>query len=144
MNEIKQINNEPIKKSKILLPRHPENKIPGSREWEFESSILVQSSDLVDGRVRLKDFADVFISNSEAKIESLDRSDNRPIIQWLTKGVAREAIVMIPNEEGVEIIRGMVEGFEITLGEVYQLERIGFARVDDINDSIVRLLWLHN
>ena len=133
-----------FKKSKILLPRHPENKIPGSREWEFESSILVQSSDLVDGRVRLKDFADVFISNSEAKIESLDRSDNRPIIQWLTKGVAREAIVMIPNEEGVEIIRGMVEGFEITLGEVYQLERIGFARVDDINDSVIRLLWLHN
>ena len=51
---------------------------------------------------------------------------------------------MIPNEEGVEIIRGMVEGFEITLGEVYQLERIGFARVDDINDSVIRLLWLHN
>ena len=58
--------------------------------------------------------------------------------------MAREAILTIPNEEGVEIIRGMFEGFEITLGEVYQLERIGFARVDDINDSVVRLLWLHN
>ena len=75
---------------------------------------------------------------------SLNRSDNRPIIQWLTKGVAQEATLSIPNEEGVEIIRGVVEGFEIRKGEVYQLERIGFARVDDIVDGIVRLLWLHN
>ena len=133
-----------FKKSKIMLPRHPESKIPGSREWEFESSILVQSSDLVDGKVRLKDFADINISDSEAKIESLDRSDNRPIIQWLSKGVAKEAILSIPNEEGSEIIRGLIEGFEIRQGEVYQLERIGFARVDDIVEGVIRLLWLHN
>ncbi len=133
-----------FKNSEILLPRHPESKIPGSREWKFESSILVQSSDLIDGKVRLKDFADIYISDSEAKIESLDRSDNRPIIQWLTKGVAREATLSIPKEGGDEIIRGVVEGFEIRLGEVYQLERIGFARVDDIVEGVVRLLWLHN
>ncbi len=133
-----------LKNPQILLPRHPENKILGSREWKFESSILVQSSDLVDGKVRLKDFADIYISDFEAKIESLNRSDNRPIIQWLTKGVAQEATLSIPNEEGVEIIRGVVEGFEIRLGEVYQLERIGFARVDDIVEGVVRMLWLHN
>ena len=127
-----------------MLPRHPENKILGSREWKFEKSILVQSSDLVDGKVRLKDFADIYISGSKAKIESLDRSDNRPIIHWLTKCVAKEAILSIPNEEGSKTIRGLVEGFEIRKGEVYQLERIGFARVDDIVDGIVRLLWLHN
>ena len=99
---------------------------------------------MIDGKVRLKDFADIYISDSEAKIESLDRSDNRPIIQWLTKGVAREATLSIPKEGGDEIIRGVVEGFEIRLGEVYQLERIGFARVDDIVEGVVRLLWLHN
>ena len=58
--------------------------------------------------------------------------------------MAREATLSIPKEGGHKIIRGVVEGFEIRLGEVYQLERIGFARVEDIVEGVVRMLWLHN
>jgi len=31
----------------------------------------------------------------------------------------------------------------LRLGEVYQFERVGFARLDRINNGVVELVWLH-
>ncbi len=126
------------------IPRHPEGSIQGNRKWEFAESIFIQSSDHNPGKVRLKDFADVEISEFSANIESLDRTDDRQIIHWLPKNLSREAIITVPDGENLNRIRGFIEDFELEEGRVYQFERFGFAKIDSIDDRLVSLLWLHN
>jgi len=38
----------------------------------------------------------------------------------------------------------VLEDYELSEGEVYQLERVGFAKFEGIQEGIARLLWLHN
>ena len=127
----------------ITVPRHPEGNVPGSRVWEFDAKVLIQSSDLVDGKIRLKDFADVEISGYEAVIESEERTDERPIIHWLPRKMGTEAVISAPNGEEIIEKRGFIESFDLEVGSIYQLERVGFARVEFIEEGIVKLLWLH-
>ena len=42
-------------------------------------------------------------------------------------------------------IHGFIEDFELVEGEIYQFERLGFARVEEIKTKKpVKLVWLHN
>ena len=125
------------------IPRHPEGSIPGSRNWELGKSVVIQSSDHSPGKVRLKDFADVEISEFSAEIQSLDRSDDRSIIHWLPKNLAREATITVPEGGSLKRISGLVEDFELEEGIVYQFERFGFAKIVKIGDRLVDLIWLH-
>ena len=131
------------KPKEALIARHPEGKIPGNRKWEADHSIFIQSSDFSQGALRLKDFADLSISGSVASIESEDRSDDRPIVHWLPEKMCREAILFVPEGEIMTEVNGLIEDFELRVGEVYQFERVGFARVDHIGQDLVKLIWLH-
>tara|TARA_B100001750_G_scaffold238895_1_gene246133 strand:- start:1248 stop:2957 length:1710 start_codon:yes stop_codon:yes gene_type:complete len=126
-------------------PRHPDGEIPGSRSWVLGDTIYIQKSDSASSSLRLKEFADISISDSKAGVESLDRSDNRPIIQWLPDGMAREALLFMPQGDKIELVEGFLEDFELQVGQVYQLERVGFARLERlIQGSVAELVWLHS
>ncbi len=127
----------------ILVPKHPEASVSGNRIWDFDSSVLIQSSDFRNGKLRFKDFADMDISGSEAEIESEERTDNRPIIHWLPKKMALEAVLEVPDEGSIREVTGVIEDFELEVGAIYQLERVGFARLEALGEGQVRLLWLH-
>ena len=94
--------------------------------------------------MRLKDFADIIISGSSATIESIDRSDDRKIVHWIPDKLSLEAILSVPDGEEISEINGVLEDYELSEGEVYQLERVGFAKFEGIQEGIARLLWLHN
>ena len=126
------------------MARHPDGEIEGFREWEVGTTVSIQDSDCVEGKLRLKDFADIIISGSSATIESIDRSDDRKIVHWIPDKLSLEAILSVPEGEEITEINGVLENFELTEGEVYQLERVGFAKFECIQDGIARLLWLHN
>ena len=128
---------------KAKLARHPDGCISGEREWEIESPIFIQKSDKVNGKLRLKDFADINIIDSVAEIESEERTDDRQIIHWLPEKMSKDARLQIPNGEEISEVVGMIEDFELKVGEVYQFERVGFARIDLIDDDMVKLIWLH-
>ena len=130
--------------SRVMMERHPAGKIEGFREWEVGMTVSIQESDFVEGKLRLKDFADIIISESSATIESLDRSDDRKIVHWIPEKIALEAILSVPDGGEISEVKGVLEDFELTEGEVYQLERVGFARFEGIQEGIARLLWLHN
>jgi len=133
-----------VRGKRANAPRHPDGAIPGSREWELAGSILIQASDMGQGRVRLKEFADIEISGDVATIESYDRSDKRPIIHWIPAGFARGAELVTPVEDGLVTQTGVLEDFELVVGETYQLERVGFARLEELsNDGLAKLVWLH-
>ena len=130
--------------SRVMMARHPDGEIEGSRVWEVGMTVSIQDSDFVEGKLRLKDFADIIISGSSATIESVDRSDDRKIVHWIPEELALEAILSVPDGEEISEVKGVLENFELTEGEVYQLERVGFARFEGIRGGIARLLWLHN
>ena len=126
-------------------PRHPDGEIPGSRGWVLGGEIYIQKSDSVSSSLRLKEFADISISDSKADVESLDRSDNRPIVQWLPEGMAREAVLFMPQGEEIAEVEGFLEDFELQVGQVYQLERVGFARLERLaQEGGAELVWLHS
>ncbi len=130
--------------SEASIARHPDGLIPGMRKWGVGESILIQKDDLIQGKLRLKDFADIEIDGSIAEIEGGERSDDRPIIHWLPEEISRKAKMFVPEGEGARELVGVIEDFELKVGEVYQFERVGFARLDKINNEVAELVWLHN
>ena len=130
--------------SRVMMARHPDGEIEGFRVWEVGMTVLIQDSDFVEGKLRLKDFADIKISGSTATIESIDRSDERKIVHWIPEKLSIEAIMSVPDGGKISEIKGVLEEFELTKGEVYQLERVGFAKFEGIQGGIARLLWLHD
>ena len=125
-------------------PRHPDGEITGTRSWVLAKSIYIQEADCGNGSLRLKEFADISISGSKITIDSLERSDNRPIVQWLPESMVREAVLFVPNGDEIDVIEGLLEDFELNVGNVYQLERIGFATLEKMSDDgPAELVWLH-
>lgn len=129
--------------NKVKISRHPEELISGDREWQVGKSFFIQSSDLMDGEIRLKDFADIKIEGSNAEIESLERTDGRRIVHWIPQEMSRVASLQIPNGEDITELKGLIENFDLRVGRVYQFERVGFARIDEIGEDVVSLIWLH-
>jgi glutamyl-tRNA synthetase len=132
------------KPNEANIARHPDGKISGMRRWGVDNQIFIQESDYIQGKLRLKDFADIEINDSGAKIEGEPRSDDRPIIHWLSQKISREAIMFIPEGEEMRELVGLIEDFELRVGEVYQFERVGFARLDRIDNDVAELIWLHS
>ena len=128
----------------VEAPRHPNEEITGTRSWVLAKSIYIQEADCGSGNLRLKEFADISISGSNITIDSLERSDNRPIVQWLPESMVREAVLFVPNGDKIDEIEGLLEDFELKVGNVYQLERIGFATLEKMSDDCpAELVWLH-
>ena len=129
---------------KLILNKHPLNKIEGNREWNIEYlEIYVEEKDLEKKEIRLKDFADIEVRNSEGIIQSLDRNDKRSIVHWIPKSIGKKAILTIPNGNEIIIQEGVIENIQIMKNNIVQLERVGYAKIESIDDDIIKLLWLH-
>ena len=128
----------------MILNKHPLNKIEGNREWNIEYlEIYVEEKDLEKKEIRLKDFADIEVRNSEGIIQSLDRNDKRSIVHWIPKSISKKAILTIPSGNEIIIQEGVIEDIQIMKNNIVQLERVGYAKIESIDDDIIKLLWLH-
>ena len=76
----------------------------------------------------MKEFADI---GEHGNIESIDRSDKRPIIHWTSLTNSIEAILIIPDQEEIKIVNGRAESNDYEIGTIVQLERIGYAIVTE-------------
>lgn len=133
---------------KLKIANHPEGSVKGHRVWNINNEnnlICIEKHDLHNnGKIRLKDFASISIKNYKAIIESVEIIDKRPIVHWLIKNNSREAILYVPDKEEVIIHRGLIEKDDISEGIVYQLERVGFVKIEKIpNEGPVEMIWLH-
>ena len=136
---------EGIEGSVVESPRHPNGEISGVRSWTLSKSVYIQEEDYGNSSVRLKEFADISISGSHATIDSIDRSDERPIVQWIPENLGRKAVLYMPDNEVVHAIEGLLEDYELIEGNVYQLERVGFAVLEEKpEDGVAKLIWLHS
>lgn len=134
-----------INNQEISINRHPMNLIEGARVWNIDDKrIYLEKVDVEKENIRLKDYADIEIKDSNAIIQSYERLDRRPIVHWLPFSMAKKAILTIPQGNDIIIQEGMMENFEIIKGNIVQLERVGYAIIESENNSdIIKLLWLH-
>jgi glutamyl-tRNA synthetase len=129
----------------ISIRRHPDFPDMGSREWKLgKGQIIISENDYSEGMIRLKDFADVEIKGDSAVILSRDKTGSLPIIHWVSSEHHTEANMIVPRDNEVEIVEGVLENVDASVGQTLQLERMGFARIEEIADSgMVSLIWLH-
>ena len=142
----------------VEIPYHPDNKSLGSRKIcvnrdEKGFFVYVQRRDLLENkRVRLMEFANIEIISSgkdyfESKILSRDIGSAKEmklqIIQWLGRDKLR-SVLRVPEDLRIIKKKGFVEKSIVDLGDrVFQLLRIGFAKVEDISEDQVDLLFMH-
>ena len=112
----------------IELPIHPNHEEKGIRMISLNPPVIYIESDDAKGTYRLKEFADI---GSNGNIESIERSDKRPIIHWTSRTTSQEATLMIPRQESIQNISGRVELNDYPIGTIVQLERIGYAIITE-------------
>lgn len=127
-----------------LLPDKPE---AGVRDISVKDGhVLVASEDLKDGALRLKDLANVSVSGGAAKYEGNDvawaKHHRATIVHWVpAPGVP--ATLVTPDNERVEGFAEPALANE-PVGAAVQLERVGFARVDEKRaDGSIVLYFTH-
>ena len=108
----------------VEIPIHPNHPKKGTRNISLNPpTVFIESNDAT-GTYRLKEFADI---GESGDIESIERSDKRPIIHWTSMATSESATLMIPSQEKIEYISGRVETNDCPVGTIVQLERIGYA-----------------
>ena len=108
----------------VTLPLHPNHPNKGVRTISLNSPTVYIESDDADGLYRLKEFADI---EANGILGSIERSDKRPIIHWVSQSTSKEATLIIPDQEEMQHISGRVESTNHPIGTIVQLERIGYA-----------------
>ena len=110
--------------SHVNLPVHPNHEDLGVRRISLEqSSVFIEQDDAVE-TYRLKEFADL---EENGVLGSIERTDKRPIIHWVSSTTSEESTLVIPDQEEMKFISGRIESNNYPLGTIVQLERIGYA-----------------
>jgi glutamyl-tRNA synthetase len=116
----------------LSLPVHPNDSQMGSRSWNLKGgTVWLESEDLGKMDVRLKEFADVALHDQEARVESIERTDQRPIVHWLAASNSVDAILTETKDNKFIRHEGKLEAHKYPVGTIVQLERIGYARIMD-------------
>tara|TARA_B100001250_G_scaffold88374_1_gene73175 strand:- start:19290 stop:21026 length:1737 start_codon:yes stop_codon:yes gene_type:complete len=140
-----------LKKDSITLKiaNHPEGTVKGYREWKIDknnkSAYIEREDQEKSNKLRLKDFASITVIDKKGIIESTEIIDKRPIVHWLTKNNSRDAMLFVPSKEEIIVHEGLLEKDNISEGMIYQLERVGFVKIEKIpNEGPVEMIWLHS
>lgn len=134
----------------VKLPVHPEHPDKGTRQWPLLSdsiTVNIPSEDFTtDGPIRLKDFADIQIHretdliDSKGEVIRIERVGNTPIIHWLPENMATTATLMLEEEGELVIASGLLEDNSYPEGTVVQLERMGFAILEGLDENGFRTM----
>lgn len=130
----------------LQIPKHPDDPSMGFRVWPAPKDgdcIILEKEDIKE-QIRLKEFANVNCDGNILEENGFDRIDRRPIVHWLLEHHCQPAILSIP--EGVEITnqKGLIECGQYSVGDILQLERVGFARITEISKNTdIKLVYLH-
>ena len=150
----------PIKKT-IEIKLHPDNKELGSRKIKVEDTVYLSGSDReffdIGSVIRLKDLYNIRITKkiSEQKLIVEIISDKMqpdiPRLQWVSEPV--EVEIVKPemlylnnriNKDSLKYIQGLGESNlkELKVGEIIQLERFGYTKINNIEDKI-KMNYIH-
>ena len=143
-----------ISLDQITLPIHPEHPDKGVRQWPLgEESLklnIAKDDFTIPGVKRLKDFADIEINHQKTGEESkgevirIERVGNTPIIHWLPQNMAQPAVLLLEEDSELVAAEGLFELNDYPDGTIVQLERMGFAIIEGVEEGgVQRLIRLH-
>ncbi|MDE0574120.1 MAG: glutamate--tRNA ligase [Candidatus Poseidoniales archaeon] len=132
----------------VTLPIHPEHPDKGVRTWTLDSDVLevnIAADDFSTNKIRLKDFADIQLNDKgEGEVLQIARQDNTPIVHWIPTNMAQPAVLLLEEDGELVSAKGLLEVNEFPDGTVVQLERMGFAILEGIEENGARrLVRLH-
>jgi len=110
--------------SSLSISSHPETEMD-HRVITIQSSIFIEREDS-NKAIRLKDFCDI---SADGFVESIDRSDKRPIVHWTSQG--KNTTLRIADDKTINEVTGLLENHNYPIGTIVQLERIGYAIIED-------------
>lgn len=137
----------------VTLPIHPEHPDKGVRQWPLGGDTIkvsIAREDWVSGSERrLKDFADIALADGpnegvSGEVIRTERVGNTPIIHWLPENMAQPAVLLLEEEGELVTATGLLETNDYPDGTIVQLERMGFAILEGVEeDGARRLVRLH-
>ncbi|WP_299523905.1 glutamate--tRNA ligase [uncultured Methanobrevibacter sp.] len=130
----------------IERPLHADHEDRGNRILPFAGKAYLANEDINDGIARLMDAVNVDINGDEIVYNSTSFEEARDlkakIIQWVpVEDNINVTIVM----DDASTKTGLGEGAlrDLTVGDVVQFERVGFARLDEIKDDELIFYYAH-
>ncbi len=146
---------------KVDIDLHPNNKELGSRQVNVEDILYLSKMDLnilnIDTIIRMKDLYNIKIvekvseTEFKADIMSDELLGNVPRVQWVSDPVSVEIVKpeMLYlnnriNKDSLKHIQGYGEKElkNLKIGEIVQLERFGYTKVNKITDK-VKMNYIH-
>jgi len=108
----------------------------GEKEYYIDNVVYIEKRDYQE-KLRLKHAFNL----ENGKFAGFDKKDY-PIIHWVNHEYV-EGEVLMPNGD---IVRGYFEYYitELKEGEIIQMERFGFGRIEKNEGCYVRIRFTHN
>lgn len=133
----------------VERPLHPDHLDRGMRNLEFNGKVYLDGEDIPsqsDQVLRLMDAVNITFQDGQAQYhsEGIDeaREAKAKIVQWVPTEGAVETEMVMPD---ASLVTGFAESTlnSVKEGEVVQLERIGFARLDQKEDGKLVFYYAH-
>ena len=105
------------------ISSHSDTEMP-PRTYSIDEGVWIEQED--SGKpIRLKDLCDI---DTEGNVESIDRSDKRSVVHWVAGG--KPSSLTIAEGQDLITVEGILEDHEYPVGTIVQLERIGYAIIE--------------
>ena len=106
------------------ISSHSDTKMP-TRKYSIDEGVWIEQED--SGKpIRLKDLCDI---DEHGMVESIDRSDKRSVVHWVAGG--KPSTLTIANGQELNVVEGILENNSYKVGTIVQLERIGYAIIEE-------------
>ncbi|MDI6723282.1 MAG: glutamate--tRNA ligase [Methanobacterium sp.] len=131
----------------IERPLHPDFLERGYREIPFNGEIYLVKDDIKEDKVlRLMDSVNITFKDKKSVFHSSSFEEAKEagaqLIQWIPKDDNLKAEIIMPDAGSV---KGLVEPSckNLKVGDIVQLERFGFARLDEIKGDKLIFYFAH-
>ena len=106
------------------IQSHSDTEMP-ARQYSIDEGVWIEQED--SGKpLRLKDLCDI---DESGNVESIDRSDKRSVVHWVAGGSPSK--LTIASGQEIDTVEGILENNNHPVGTIVQLERIGYAIIEE-------------
>jgi glutamyl-tRNA synthetase len=135
-------------KGTVKRVKHPDFPDRGYREIPFDGEIYLDKKDIEDNQnkvLRLMDAVNIFmgeeITYHSSSLEEA-RKEGARIVHWVPSESNNRVGLVMPD---AETLYGYIEPSSdvLSVDDIVQLERVGFARLDSIQDGKLTFYFAH-